>query len=135
MKTKHFFAGMLAVLGIIVLSSFAASRVGDFRQLMQRNPETRANVVTMIMKNRLDLNDEQVEKAYDINLKYARLNQPLFEKVDEFEPTPEFTAQNKQRRNELKALLTPEQARKADELRQKMTSRLELVLDQLKENN
>lgn len=135
MKSKKFYAGMLAVLGILVLSSFAASRVGDFRQLMQRNPETRANVVTMVMKNRLELTDEQVEKAYAINLKYAKLNQPLFESEKEFEPTPEFAAQNKERRDELKALLTDEQLKKADELRQKMIGRLELVLAQLKENN
>lgn len=135
MTTKTFFAGMLALLGIIVLSSFALSNTGNFRQLLQRNPETRANLVTQMMKNRLQLSDEQVEQAYAINLRYAKLNQATFEQPDSFEPTPELATQYQLRRSKLTALLTPEQQQKADNLRKQAIKRLQFILTQLEENN
>lgn len=135
MKTKHFFTGMLALLAIVVLSSFMAAKGLDPQRFFQRSPETRANVITTVMKNRLDLNDDQAEKAYAINLRYAQLNQKFIENNPDLEIQPEMVALNKQRKEELKALLTPEQEEKAEALRDKLINRLEFVLKQLKENN
>jgi len=135
MKTKHFFTGMLALLAIVVLSSFMAAKGLDPQRFFQRSPETRANVITTVMKNRLDLNDDQAEKAYAINLRYAQLNQKFIENNPDLEIQPEMVALNKQRKDELKALLTPEQEEKAEALRDKLINRLEFVLKQLKENN
>ncbi|RKD92045.1 hypothetical protein [Mangrovibacterium diazotrophicum] len=135
MKTKHFFTGMLALLAIVVLSSFMAAKGLDPQRFFQRSPETRANVITTVMKNRLDLDDDQAEKAYAINLRYAQLNQKFIENNPDLEIQPEMVALNKQRKDELKALLTPEQEEKAEALRDKLINRLEFVLKQLKENN
>ncbi len=64
------------------------------------------------------------------------MNQPyLKEANDDFQISQEMIDLNTHRRDELKAILTPEQVEKAEQIRQKMITRLELLLAQLKEND
>ena len=135
MKTKHFFSGLLGILGIVVLCSFVAGRSTDFQRFFQRSPETRANIITTVLKNRLDMDDSQVEKAYAINLKYAKRNQKLLEDKERPEISAEMIALNRERKEELKTLLSPVQQERAEKLRQKLINQLELILNQLKQDN
>jgi len=136
MKTKNIFIGTAALLVIITFSSFAQGRQDGFRELFRKSPETRAQVVTMAMKNKLDMDETQAEKALQVNLKYAKLSQPYL-KVEgvAMENTVELLTLNQKRSAELKAILTPEQITKAEDIRAKWINRLETILAHLKENN
>lgn len=136
MKTKNIFFGTAALLVIITFSSFAQGRQDDFRELFKKSPETRAQVVTMAMKNKLDMDEAQAEKALQVNLKYAKLSQPYLKGKDAAtKNTAELLALNQKRSAELKAILTPEQIKKAEDIRKKWINRLETILTHLKENN
>ncbi len=130
--------GTAALLILIVFSSlaFAPGRQDGFRELFRRSPETRAQVVTMVMENRLDMDKAQAEKALQINVKYAKLSQPYLKKDGvTMENTGELLTLNQKRSDELKAILTPEQLKKAEEIREKWIHQLETILTHLKENN
>jgi hypothetical protein len=130
--------GTAALLILIVFSSlaFAPGRQDGFRELFRRSPETRAHVVTMVMENRLDMDKAQAEKALQINVKYAKLSQPYLKKDGvTMENTGELLTLNQKRSDELKAILTPEQLKKAEEIREKWIHQLETILTHLKENN
>lgn len=67
----------------------------------QRSPEDIAQRQTAMLKQDLDLTDEQVEQVYVINLKYAQLGRPQNqEQADE---------RIKQKLSDLKAILTEQQ--------------------------
>ena len=136
MKIKNIFIGTGALLVIITFSSFAQSRQDGFRELFRKSPETRAQVITMVMKNKLDMEEVQAERALQVNLKYAKLSQPYL-KVEgmAMENTGELLALNQKRSAELKAILTPEQIKKTEDIRAKWINRLETILAHLKENN
>jgi hypothetical protein len=51
------------------------------------------------------------------------------------ENTGELLTLNQKRSDELKAILTPEQLKKAEEIREKWIHQLETILTHLKENN
>jgi hypothetical protein len=130
--------GTAALLILIVFSSlaFAPGRQDGFRELFRRSPETRAHVVTMVMENRLDMDKAQAEKALQINVKYAKLSQPYLKKYGvTMANTGELLTLNQKRSDELKAILTPEQLKKAEEIREKWIHQLETILTHLKENN
>lgn len=136
MKTKNIFIGTAALLVMITFSSFAQGRQDGFRELFRKSPETRAQVITMVMKNKLDMEEAQAEKALQINLKYAKLSQSYL-KVEgvTMENTGELLAINQKRSDELKAILTPEQIKKTEDIRAKLINRLETIMAHLKENN
>lgn len=136
MKTKNIFIGTAALLIIITFSSFAQGRQDGFRELFRKSPETRAQVVTMAMKNKLDMDENQAERALQINLKYAKLSQPYL-KVEgaAMENTAELLALNQKRGTELKAILTSEQIKKVEDLRKEWIGRLETIVGHLKEND
>ncbi len=136
MKTKKILFGMAALmLVILALSSFTKDR-SDFQKFFQRSPEMRANVVSEIMKNKLSLNNKQFDKVYQVNLKYAKLSQPyLQEENSGLENKDKLIEINNNRREELKAILTPEQLKQASSIRKQWIKRLEIVLEQLKQND
>ncbi len=136
MKTKNIFIGTAALLVMITLSSFAQGRQDGFRELFRKSPETRAQVITMVMKNKLDMEEVQAERALQVNLKYAKLSQSYL-KVEGvvMENTDELLTLNQKRSAELKAILTPEQIKKTEDIRAKLIIRLETIMAHLKENN
>jgi|GEM_PF-1412415 len=135
MKTKSVIL-TAALLTVLTLSSFVPGAEGRFRRFLERSPETRANFVTAIMKNRLSLDEAQAEKAYQINLKYAKMSQPYMEK-EEISPKTrdELILLNMKRKEELITLLTPEQKDEVEVIRKKWIGRLEIILARLKEND
>jgi hypothetical protein len=136
MKTKNIFIGTAALLVILTLSSFAQSRQACLRDIFRKSPEARAQMVTTVMKNKLDMDDKQADKAFQVNLKYAKLGQPYL-KVEgvPMENTAELLALNQKRSAELKTILTPEQIQKVESIRKEWINRMEIILDHLKENN
>lgn len=135
MKTRKILFGIAAILGLFALSSFTMKKA-EMHKFFQRTPETRASVVTEIMKNKLSLDDTQFNRAYQINLKYARLSDPyLKDENSASENKDKLMEINKERKEELKAILTPEQIKQAESIRKQWISRLEKILAQLKEND
>jgi len=136
MKTKRILHIAIALVTLTSLSSFLPDKNTDWQKFFQRSPETRANMITMVMKNRLDLSEEQVEKAYRINLKYAQLNQPYLKNKDNLhEVSDKIEELNNNRKDELKNILTPAQIKKAEDIRLQWIRRLEIILNRLKEND
>jgi len=136
MKSRNNLLVILAVIATIGLSSFLPGPKEELRKVLERSPETRANTITTLMKNRLDLNEKQVEEAYRINLRYAQKLQPIVEKGDK-QSWPSEIAQtlNKERKEELWAVLTPAQQKKVDQIRKQWITRLEYTLERLKEED
>jgi hypothetical protein len=136
MKTRKILFGTVAiVLGMVILSSFTMNKA-DLHKLFQRKPETRANVITEIMRNKLAMDDDQFDRAYQINLKYARLSEPyLKDKNSASENKDKLVEINQERKKELQAILTPEQLKLAETIRKQWISRLETLLEQLKDND
>lgn len=136
MKTRKILFGTLAiVLGMVILSSFTMNKA-DLHKLFQRKPETRANVITEIMRNKLAMDDDQFDRAYQINLKYARLSEPyLKDENSASENKDKLVEINQERKKELQAILTPEQLKLAETIRKQWISRLETLLEQLKDND
>jgi len=136
MKTRIFALGTMTLLAVLILSSFVPAFRDEFPGFLERSPETRANLITAIIKNRLSLNEAQAEKTYQINLKYARMFQPYMER-DEISPETrdELIELNKKRKEEIKSLLTPEQIEQTESIRKRWIKRLEIILAQLKEND
>ena len=136
MKKKILALGTTALLAVLILSSFVPAFRGEFPGFLERSPETRANLITAIIKNRLSLDEAQAGKTYQINLKYARMFQPYMER-DEISPETrnELIELNKKRKEEIKSLLTPEQIEQTESIRKRWIKRLEIILAQLKEND
>lgn len=135
MKTRNLFIGTAALLVIITLSSFTPGRQASLRDMFRNSPETRAHIVTMVLKNRLDMDEAQAEQALQVNVKYAELIQPYLKGKDEItENIDELLALNQKRVTELKTILTPEQIQKVENFRKEWINRLETILAHLKEN-
>lgn len=135
MKARRFLFGVVAIVGVIALSSFTMNKA-DLHKLFQRKPETRANVITEIMRNKLAMDDDQFDRAYQINLKYARLSEPyLNDENSASENKDKLVEINQERKKELQAILTPEQLKQAEAIRKQWISRLEKLLKQLKDND
>lgn len=136
MKTRNLFIGTAALLVIITLSSFAPGRQASLRDMFRNSPETRAHIVTMVLKNRLDMDEAQAEQALQVNVKYAELIQPYLKGKDAItENIDELLALNQKRVTELKTILTPEQIQKVENFRKEWINRLETILAHLKEND
>lgn len=136
MQTRNIFIGTAALLVIITLSSFAPARQASLRDMFRNSPETRAHVVTMVLKNRLDMDEAQAEQALQVNVKYAELIQPYLKGKDAItENSDELLALNQKRVTELKTILTPEQIQKVENFRKEWINRLETILAHLKESD
>jgi len=136
MKTRNILWGILAMFVLLGLSSFLPGTQAGICKAFQRSPETRANAITSVMEGRLGLDEAQVEKAYQINLKYAKKLQPFWAGTNHLpEISDEMAEINADRKKELLAILTPEQREQADQIRRKWLIRLESTLERLKEND
>lgn len=136
MQTRNIFIGTAALLVIITLSSFAPGRQASLRDMFRNSPETRAHVVTMVLKNRLDMDEAQAEQALQVNVKYAELIQPYLKGKDAItENIDELLVLNQKRVTELKTILTPEQIQKVENFRKEWINRLETILAHLKESD
>lgn len=136
MKTKNIFIRIAALLVIITFSSFAPGRQTSLRDMFRESPETRAQNVTMVLKNRLDMDEAQAEQALQVNVKYAGLIQPCLKGKNAItENIDELLVLNQKRGAELKAILMPQQIKQVETIREKWINQLEIILTHLKENN
>jgi hypothetical protein len=136
MKTRNIFIGTIALLSAILLSSFIQGGQYDLRGVFRKSPEARAQMVTTVMKNKLDMDDKQADKAFQVNLKYAKLGQPYLKvEAEPMENTAELLALNQKRSAELKTILTPEQIQQVETIRKEWIDRMETILAHLKEND
>ena len=108
MKTSMF--AMMIVLGSLLSTV-------SYGQRQAPDPETRAKKMTEKMKTELSLTDDQYNKMYDINLKYAGKMQDLRKQEgDRQAKMTEMKEINKSRKEEYKAVLSEEQMTKLKEM-------------------
>ena len=100
MKTK---IGILFV--AICFSTVAFAQKPKERK--EVSPEQMAQRQTEMLKTRLQLNEAQKQKVYELNLKYNKENKMLMEQMQELKKKMLELNQNKE--SELKGMLTPEQ--------------------------
>ena len=100
MKTK---IGILFV--AICFSTVAFAQKPKERK--EVSPEQMAQRQTEMLKTRLQLNEAQKQKVYELNLKYNKENKLLMEQMQELKKKMLELNQNKE--SELKGMLTPEQ--------------------------
>lgn len=106
---------------------------GSFAQTSQtsakgRTPEQRAEHLTGWMDKKLTLTPDQKSKIYDVNLKYAKMNQEVrTSDTDNMKAMhQELKANEKEREAEFKTILTPEQFQSFQTAKQELvTKRIE----------
>jgi hypothetical protein len=120
-------APRLFAAGLLLLLSTAAS--AQLAALKKTTPQQRATVLTDLMKKRLNLSGDQLQKASAINLEYANKVQPVIDGADRpLEEMREMKAINQQKEAALKNVLTPAQFQQYEaakaEIRQKFEQRI-----------
>src|SRR5882724_2459033 len=101
---KLIFSSLLILLGI---GSFAQNRQGG----AAKTPEQRAESITSWMEKKLTLTSDQKTKIYDVNLKYAKLNQEakVSDSTNRRSLHQELVANEKEREADFKTILTADQ--------------------------
>lgn len=102
---KIIFSSLLIVFAI---GSFAQ---GGKAKANASTPEQRAERITNWMNKKLTLTADQKTKIYDVNLKYAKMNQETrtSEADDQKAMHQDLRANEKEREAEFQGILTPEQ--------------------------
>lgn len=109
---------------VLLLVVMMITTTGLLAQQRQRaTPEERAKKQTEALVKELGLTDEQKEKVYDINLKYAQPNEELA-KMDREKRREAFQKIQKEKDDAIKAVLTDEQKKKYDEYQKGMQERM-----------
>jgi Spy/CpxP family protein refolding chaperone len=105
---KPIFLILLVLLG---LGSYAQSAQASQPNTKAKTPEQRAEHLTNWMNKKLTLTADQKSKIYDINLKYAKMNQQTRtnDADDKKAMHQELKANESERETEFKAILTPDQ--------------------------
>ena len=116
----------LSVIAMIVLSQAVSAQ--DTKEMMKKTPEERAQFQTQWMQNQLGLNSDQVSRISAVNLKYAKINEPVLKGSDgKFSKLKQLKANQKSKERELKGVFTPEQFTRylsvQDEMKDKMKNR------------
>ena|SRR5258708_15803074 len=118
---KIFFCGLLIV---FTIGSFAQTN----QNAKGKNPEQRAEHLTSWMDKKLTLTTDQKSKIYDVNLKYAKMNQEARTSDTDNRKAmhQELKANEKEREAEFKTILTPEQFQSFQTAKQELvTKRIE----------
>lgn len=115
-----------AIILMVALSQAVVAQ--DAAEMKTKTPEERAQMQTKWMKDKLALDDSQVSQVSAINLKYAKINEPVLKGDDgKLSKFKKLKATQKDKDNELKRVFTPEQFAKylstEDELKKKMKNR------------
>lgn len=96
------------IAGLLCVGAFAQN---DPSSSKTSTPEQRAERITNWMNKKLTLTADQKSKIYDVNLKYAKLNQETRTNDADNRKAmhQELKASEKEREDEFKTILTPEQ--------------------------
>jgi hypothetical protein len=114
-RLMHFVICLALSTFLIPLNSYAQENKGErMRKHMENTtPEERADFQTNRMQEFLTLSDEQTEKVREINLKYAKEMQQIFESEGpREEKKSNMRALHEQKQNELKEVFSEEQYEK-----------------------
>jgi hypothetical protein len=86
---------------------------GDLDALKDTTPAERAKAQTAMMKSKLGLTGEQLEKVEALNLKYAEKMEPVLKGTEgPFMKARDVRNVEQEKEDELKALLSPDQFQK-----------------------
>ena len=115
------FSNGLKRAGVMLALSFVIMQASAQKDSTAHSPETRAKSITDKMKSELTLSDDQYNKVYDINLKYAQKNkEALKEEGTRLTKLKAMKAENEEKNKELKGVLTEEQFEKYKGMRKEM---------------
>jgi hypothetical protein len=111
---------------ILLIPYNVLAQSGEFKN---STPEQRAELITNWMKSKLALDPAVVTEVYNINLKYARIDQDVMSSTGgRFRKFKELKANGKSKDKELKAVFTGEQynkyLQKKEELRKAIRERM-----------
>jgi hypothetical protein len=103
---------------------------GELDELKNTTPAERAKAQTAMMKTKLGLADEQVEKVAALNLKYAEKMDPIIKGTEgPFMKARDARNVEQEKEDELKTLLSPDQFQKfqaaKDEMREKLMEQIQ----------
>lgn len=110
--TKHAFVA-LAALFFLAGTAMAQDSL--------KTAEGRAKATSQKMKTKLNLSDDQYNKVYEINLKYAKQNETIMQgSEDRMEKFKTMRKQNEEKDKEFKAVLTKEQYEEYEKIQKEM---------------
>ena len=118
---------LVAVVFLIPLNSYAHESKGGriWKRMKNMTPEERADFQTNRMKEFLNLSDEQTEKVWEINLKYSKEMQQIFESEgSRLEKRCKFRELREHKRNDLKRIFNEEQYKDYCSKREEMKRRI-----------
>ncbi|HEX2846085.1 MAG TPA: hypothetical protein VHN59_06025 [Chitinophagaceae bacterium] len=122
------FSNGLKRAGVMLALSFVIMQASAQKDSTAYSPEARAKNITDKMKTELTLSDDQYNKVYDINLKYAQKNtEALKEEGTRLAKLKAVKAENEEKNKELKGVLTEEQFEKYKGMRKEMKSGMKQV--------
>ncbi|MET0394391.1 MAG: hypothetical protein ABW019_14690 [Chitinophagaceae bacterium] len=105
MSLKPFIKSAFIALAVLFFFAGTASAQDSLK-----TTEGRARAISQKMKTELSLSDDQYNKVYEINLKYAQQNETIRKSSDDrMAKMQAIKAGNEAKNNELKAVLTKEQ--------------------------
>ncbi|WP_042721761.1 hypothetical protein [Flavobacterium sp. B17] len=91
------------------------------KSLKDSTPEQRAKMQTEWMKTKLALNSTQIQQVYDLNLEYARKNDPILQSNDgKLAKFKKLKALQKEKSSVLSKILNEEQYKKYQEIKDQL---------------
>jgi hypothetical protein len=91
------------------------------KSLKDSTPEQRAKMQTEWMKTKLALNSTQIQQVYDLNLEYARKNDPILQSNDgKLAKFKKLKALQKEKSSVLSKVLNEEQYKKYQEIKDQL---------------
>jgi hypothetical protein len=112
---------------IITFSLFIVNRSAaqGFSGLRNASPEKRAEFQSKMMKSKLDLNDGQVKKVQEINLKYAKLFEPILKSKEPSDKRIKLaTGIQESKDKELQTVFNKDQFKTYKEFEEKLKSKM-----------
>jgi hypothetical protein len=108
---------LTTVSAIFVLILSTSTLFGQDSNISKSTPEQRAKFQTEQMNKKLPLKADQYEAVYAINIKFAKETEPYIRETDgKMKKLRELKAIQNKKSEEMKAILTPDQYKKYEEL-------------------
>jgi Spy/CpxP family protein refolding chaperone len=125
-RLTHIIIFLVLATFMLPLTSYSQDQGKRFRErLKNTTPEDRADFQTNKMKTLLNLTDEQTAKVREINLKYAKENQKVFDQsVYRDQKRKKLSELYEQKQKELKTVLTEEQYEKLQSEKKELKERI-----------
>lgn len=130
MTTTHRFRTLAALLAAALLAATPAF-AQDLQKLAGSTPEQRAGIQTEIMKSKLGLSGDALQRVAAINLKYAQQMQPVLDGSEgTFRKMEAMRGIQEAKEAELRGVLTDAQVQQLQAAREEIRQKLEEKLSQ-----